>query len=76
MQRVCRGVPEMGQENRSPASPIKFSNFHRLIRCHSLGPIFPKVGIESVLPLINLGCYVAEIGSVAKHRIHLGWDAV
>ena len=37
---------------------------------------FAKVGIESVLPLINLGCCVAEIGSVANHRIHLGWDAV
>ena len=66
----------MGQENRSPASPIKFSKFLRLIRCHSLGPIFPKVGIESVLPLINLDRSVAEIGSVANHRIHLGWDAV
>ena len=66
----------MGQENRSPASPIKFSKFLRLIRCHSLGPIFPKVGIEPFPPLINLGFVVAEIGSVANHRIHLGWDAV
>ena len=38
--------------------------------------MFPKVGIESVLPLMNLDRSVAEIGSVANHRIHLGWDAV
>ena len=38
--------------------------------------VFPKVGIESVLPLISLGFVAAETGSVANHRIHLGWDAV